>query len=137
MPLHGESLLASLSADVPVERKKPQYFEMIGHRAIWKDGWKAVTFHDQGVSYDDDTWSLFDHSNDFSEMHDLATKEPDRLKEMVETWWEEARRFGVLPLDDRGVELFGAKPRPGSPHYGTTYTYYPPIAHIPSMSTWK
>jgi len=105
---------------------------MIGHRAIWKDGWKAVTFHDQGVDYDKDTWSLYDLTTDFSEMHDLADSEPQRLKDMVETWWEEARRYGVLPLDDRAVELFGAKPRPGSPHYGNTYTYYPPIAHIPS-----
>ena len=132
MPLHGESMLRSLVGDSSVQRSTPQYFEMIGHRAIWKDGWKAVTFHDQGVDYDKDTWSLYDLSNDFSEVHDLADKEPQRLKDMVDTWWEEARRYGVLPLDDRGVELFGAKPRPSSPHYGSTYTYYPPIAHIPS-----
>ena len=132
MPLHGESLLnACRGATTPTPRG-PQYFEMIGHRAIWANGWKAVTFHDPGTPYDDDTWSLYDLSTDFSEMHDRASQEPQRLREMIDLWWAEARKYGVLPLDDRGIELFGSKPRAGSPHYGNTYTYFPPIQHIPA-----
>ncbi|MFM9137481.1 MAG: arylsulfatase, partial [Actinomycetota bacterium] len=128
----GESLAYTFGGPTAKRRSVPQYFEMMGHRAIWSDGWKAVTFHDQGVPYDKDTWALFDLERDFSEMHDLSSKEPERLAAMVEMWWSEARRFGVLPLDDRGIEIFGSKSRPGSPHYGSTYTYYPPVAHIPS-----
>jgi arylsulfatase len=105
---------------------------MVGHRAIWADGWKAVTFHDPGTAYDDDTWSLFNLSNDFSEMHDLASREPERLQHIIDLWWSEARRYGVLPLADRGIELFGSAIRAGSPHYGKTYTYFPPIQHIPA-----
>jgi arylsulfatase len=132
MPLHGESLLAACSGAADAPARGPQYFEMVGHRAIWADGWKAVTFHDPGTAYDADTWSLFDLRTDFSEMHDLASKEPERLRTMIDLWWSEARRYGVLPLDDRGIELFGSTIREGSPHYGKTYTYYPPIAHIPA-----
>lgn len=132
MPMHGESLAASFAGPTAKVSRGPQYFEMMGHRAIWSDGWKAVTFHDQGVAYEDDTWGLYKIDEDFSEMHDLASKEPARLKKMIALWWEQAENYGVLPLDDRGIEIFGTKARPGSPHYGNTYTYYPPIAHIPS-----
>ncbi|NDC26289.1 MAG: arylsulfatase [Actinobacteria bacterium] len=132
MPMHGESLAYTFGGPTTKRRSSPQYFEMMGHRAIWSEGWKAVTFHDQGTPYDADTWGLFNLDEDFSEMHDLSSREPERLAAMVELWWDQARRYGVLPLDDRGIEIFGSKSRPGSPHYGSTYTYYPPVAHIPS-----
>jgi arylsulfatase len=132
MPMHGESLAYTFGGPTSKRRSSPQYFEMMGHRAIWSEGWKAVTFHDQGTPYDADTWALFNLDDDFSEMHDLSSREPERLAAMVELWWDQARRYGVLPLDDRGIEIFGSKSRPGSPHYGSTYTYYPPVAHIPS-----
>ncbi len=132
MPMHGESLAASFAGPTGKVARGPQYFEMMGHRAIWSDGWKAVTFHDQGVAYEDDTWGLYKIEEDFSEMHDLSSKEPERLKLMVALWWEQAEKYGVLPLDDRGIEIFGGKARLGSPHYGNIYTYFPPIAHIPA-----
>jgi arylsulfatase len=132
MAMHGESLRYTFGGPVKGTKRGPQYFEMMGHRAIWSDGYKAVTFHDQNVPYENDTWGLYNLNQDFSEMHDLSSKEPERLKKMIALWWEEAEKYGVLPLDDRGIEIFGSKSRPGSPHYGNTYTYYPPIAHIPS-----
>ena len=132
MPLHGQSLAYTFGDADRSTKRGPQYFEMMGHRAIWSDGFKAVTFHDQGVPYEKDLWSLYKLDEDFSEMHDLSSTHPEKLQEMIALWWSEAERFGVLPLDDRGIEIFGAKSRPGSPHYGNTYTYYPPIAHIPS-----
>ena len=132
MAMHGESLRYTFQGPVKETKRGPQYFEMMGHRAIWADGYKAVTFHDQNVPYDKDTWGLYNLNEDFSEMHDLSSKEPERLQKMIALWWEEAEKYGVLPLDDRGIEIFGSKSRPGSPHYGNTYTYYPPIAHIPS-----
>jgi arylsulfatase len=132
MPMHGQSLAYTFGDTSRTTQRGPQYFEMMGHRAIWADGFKAVTFHDQGVPYDKDLWSLYKLDEDFSEMHDLSSTHPEKLQEMIALWWSEAERFGVLPLDDRGIEIFGTKSRPGSPHYGNTYTYYPPIAHIPS-----
>jgi arylsulfatase len=51
---------------------------------------------------------------------------------MIDQWWVEAGRYGVLPLDDRTIELFGGTPRPGTVHARDTYVYFPPIAHIPA-----
>jgi arylsulfatase len=98
--------------DVPTP-KVTQYFEMLGNRAIWHDGWKAVTYHAPGSSFDDDVWELYHVARDFSECHDLAGQEPERLRALVELWWAEAERNDVLPLDDRILERFHVpKPKP-------------------------
>ena len=80
-------------------------------RAIYHDGWKAVTFHalgnmyndglDADAPFDDDVWELYHVAEDLSETHDLAEQEPQRLAAMIDLWWEEARRNDVLPLDNR------------------------------------
>lgn len=101
MPLHGTSLAYTFAAPEAPSRRAVQYFEMGGQRGIWRDGWKAVTRHRSGVSYDDDAWELYRLAEDYSETRDLAAAEPERLAGMVALWWEEARRYGVLPLDDR------------------------------------
>ena len=133
IPLHGASIAATFSdAAVPAPRSI-QYFEQMGHRGLWADGWKISTYHEQGTPMDDDEWALFHLDEDFSECHDLAAEHPDKLRELIELWWVEAGQHGVLPLDDRSIELFGAPPRPGTVHArGGEYVYYPPIAHIPA-----
>ena len=108
---------------------------MVGHRAIHADGWKAVTRHTPGVSFDDDQWELYDLGADPSECHDLAAEQPDRLAELVELWWVEAERAGVLPLDDRGVELFGVRFGEHLTHSESRrYTYRPPMSALPAQS---
>jgi len=108
-----------------------QYFEMLGHRGIWHAGWKAVTRHTPGKPFDEDKWELYDLASDFSESVDRAAEEPDRVKQLVELWWHEAERNGVLPLDDRGAALlFRAAPRPGLPTSRTHFVYYPPVSHV-------
>jgi len=114
--------------------KAVQYFEMMGHRGIWENGWKAVTRHMAGVPFDDDQWELYHVDVDRSECHDLAADEPERLAAMVELWWHEAEDHGVLPLDDRTIELFGARFRDGSPHRADRhYTYRPPMSSMPAQ----
>jgi arylsulfatase len=131
MPLHGVSLLSTFEAEHAKPQREVQYFEMLGHRGIWKEGWKAVTRHEGGKSFDDDVWELYHLDEDFSESHDLASAEPDRLKEMVDLWWHEAERHGVLPLDDRNMAVtFRAARRKGSPASRDRFVYYPPISHI-------
>lgn len=94
-------------ADAPASRDT-QYWETLGHRAIWHRGWKAVAEHTKDVSYDADRWRLYDTAADFSESHDLATTHADVVDRLVALWWEEAKRHQVLPLDDRTlVELIG------------------------------
>jgi len=134
MPITGTAMNYSFAEPESFTRKGVQYFEMMGHRAIWVDGWKAVTKHKPGVSFDDDVWELYHLDVDRSECHDLAASMPDRLSEMIDLWWVEAEAHGVLPLDDRTIELFGTRFRDHSPHRPDRhYTYYPPMTPLPGQ----
>jgi len=101
IPLEGMSFAASLNDPAAPSRTRAQYFEMFGHRGLWKDGWKAVAYHPPGAPFEKDVWELFHLDQDFSETDDLAAAEPQRLAALVETWWAEAEKCQVLPLDDR------------------------------------
>jgi arylsulfatase len=135
-PMAGESMAYSFptsGADAPTNHPV-QYFEMLGHRAIISDGWKAVTRHQPGVSFDDDVWELYDLAVDPSECNDLAAAHPDRVGELVDRWWVEAAEHGVLPLDDRGVELFGVQFGEHRTHPSSkVYVYRPPMAPLPAQ----
>lgn len=99
--LDGRSVAATLAdADSPAGRRT-QYWETLGHRAIWHEGWRAVTAHVPGTDYAEDEWRLYDTAADFAEATDVAAREPERLAELQELWWREARRHDVFPLDDR------------------------------------
>jgi arylsulfatase len=133
MPVHGVSLAPTFADPAAELARGPQYFEMLGHRGVWKDGWKAVTHHTPGKRFDEDRWELYHLADDFSEYDDLAEREPEKLREMIDLWWAEADRYGVLPLDDRNaMALFRASMRPGLPTSRTRFVYYPPISHLVS-----
>lgn len=132
MPMHGQSLIPTWDAPDAAPRRGAQYFEMGGHRGIVRDGWKAVTYHNRNTPYEEEVWGLYNLETDFSECHDLAQEHPEKLRELIDAWWTEAGANDVLPLDDRGFELFGGSRRPGTPHARDSYTYYPPISHIPA-----
>ena len=105
---------------------------MMGCRAIYHRGWKAVTWHRlrlplPGVehpSFDADVWELYHVAEDFSECRDLAQEYPEKLRELLEIWWAEAGRYQVLPLDDRGTQRFLT---PRQKPYGDRkrFIYYP------------
>lgn len=131
-PIDGRTIRAIWDdPDAPPPRPV-QYFEQLGHRGIWVDGWKATTFHWPGQPFDDDVWELFRLDDDFSECRDLAAEHPETLREMVDTWWAEAGAHGVLPLDDRTIELFTAPARPGTTHDRDTYVYLAGTSHVPA-----
>lgn len=131
MPVHGTSLVPTFGSAEAKLRRGPQYFEMFGHRALWVDGWKAVTRHKPGTPYDDDVWELYHLDTDFSECSNLAQREPERLEAMIALWWQEAEKHGVLPLDDRGsADLFRASRRSGLPTSRSRFVYYPPVSHL-------
>ena len=134
LPVSGQSMSYTFDRPDAPTTKRPQYYEMFGHRAIVADGWKAVTRHTAGVPFDDDTWELYHYDIDRSECHDLAAAMPDKLAELVALWWEEAEDQGVLPLDDRSIELFFTRYRDNSVHpTDRRYTYYPPMAPLPAQ----
>lgn len=130
LPIHGTSLAYTFTDAGARSRKHVQYFEMLGHRAIWSDGWKAVARHVQGDDFDRDHWELYDLEHDYAETCDLAAEEPVRLDRLIDLWWAEAGRYDVLPLDDRVVERRLAPPVPGSLRDRGTFTLYPGIPHI-------
>ncbi len=130
-PVHGVSLAPTFADPAAKLDRDVQYFEMLGHRGVWKDGWKAVTHHEPGMPFDDDKWELYHLDQDFSEHDDLAQEQPQKLKQLVDLWWAEADKHGVLPLDDRGLfALFAASRRPGMPTARDRFVYHPPISHI-------
>lgn len=106
MPLEGTSFAKSLKNAKARSKAKPQYFEMFGHRGLVQDGWKAVSFHPPGSDFANDKWELYHLDQDFNETKDLAEKEPERLKAMIEEWWRQAEASKVLPLDDRFAPRF-------------------------------
>jgi arylsulfatase len=106
LSLDGESFAADLHQAGATPRQRPQVFEMFGHRGLWQGGWKAVAYHPPGQPFDADVWELYHLDQDFAENHDLATQQPERLRALVDTWWLEARRCQVLPLDDRFAARF-------------------------------
>lgn len=136
MPLEGVSMLYSFEDESAPTRKDIQYFEIIGCRALWKDGWKAVTYHQpqSGGNFNDDTWELYHVDEDVSEAHNLAEEFPEKLQELVQLWWVEAGSHNVLPLDDRTYE----RARVRKPRVATVkpvYTYYPDSEDMPFATT--
>lgn len=131
MPIHGASLKPAFDDPAAKVGRHSQFFEMLGHRGMWKDGWKAVTHHTPGEPFDEDRWELYHLDEDFSETNDLADKYPERVATLVDVWWREAEANGALPLDDRGaLALFAASRRPGMPTSRERFVYYPPLSHI-------
>jgi arylsulfatase A-like enzyme len=126
-PIDGTSMLATFADSAAPEHRTQQYFEMAGSRAMYFEGWKAVTDHIPNQfgerdfivgshDFDTDRWSLFNLDDDFSENHDLADTDPDRVQRLEELWWAEAGRNQVLPLFEFPASMAhmhpGEYPRP-------------------------
>lgn len=136
-PLAGVSMKYSFESDGPT-RKQTQYYELMGSRGIWRNGWKAVTLHGptSGLrNFDKDEWQLFHTDVDRAEAHDLATENPAKVKELVDIWFEEAKKNNVLPLNDMDAHELGTSgvlyriPVPPSGQY----TYYPGTSEVPEQ----
>ena len=136
MPYHGASIRRVLDdASSPPARDR-QYFEMIGHRAMWQDGWKALARHRRNEPFEDDPWELYHIDSDFSECKDLAADHPDLLADLVGQWTEEAGRYSVFPLDDRYLAVRASTfQTPGSPRARDTFTYLGGATRIPGGVT--
>ena len=134
--IDGASLRRVLEEPETGEVHRTQYFEMLGSRSIFHDGWKATTNHiSSGVldeeelaigsrDFDEDRWELFDLSQDFSEAVDRAEEEPERLRQLTELWATEADRNQVLPISDGMLDRFGGLIPPAWPA-GSSRTYLP------------
>jgi arylsulfatase len=137
-PVDGTSFAPTLHDAAAASAHRTQYYEMMGCRAMYHDGWKAVAFHpllsvdygdgrDPRAPFDDDEWELYHVAEDFSEIDDLADKEPEKLQELVELWWAEAERYDVLPLNNQPGRHGDRR------HRRDRYVYHPGIGSLPEV----
>ncbi|HEY3943824.1 MAG TPA: arylsulfatase [Solirubrobacteraceae bacterium] len=120
-------------ATIPTARST-QFYSMLGSRAIWHEGWKAITTHPTiagWAHFNDDTWELYNVEADRAELHDLSAEHPDKLRELINLWFSEAGRNGAFPLDDRSpIEILNT-PRPQLTSPRNRYRYFPAAAGVP------
>lgn len=116
-PMDGVSMAYAFNDRKAPNQKKRQYYEMFGNRAIWVDGWKAVTLHAKRMPwdvnvvlpFDQDEWELYHVADDFSESTNLAAENPEKLKELIAIFDEEAWKYNVYPLYDDMIKRLGAQ----------------------------
>ncbi len=115
-------------------KRTTQYYAMLGTRAIYHDGWKAVSRHGpiSGTGHFNDVeWELYHVAEDRTEINNLAKKYPDKVKELINLWFLEAGKNDVLPLDDRGALEILSIERPLLSEQRDCYMYYPESSGIP------
>lgn len=136
MPMAGILMQYTFSDPQAPGKRTVQYFEIGGHRGIYKDGWYAASFHGVpwlltgSVGFKDNVWSLYNLDKDFSQFEDLATVNPEKLAELKTAFDQEAEKFSVFPLDDRFAERF-LTPRPSNIAGRTKFRYLPGTVRIP------
>ena len=144
-PMHGVTFADSLEDPTAPERHTQQYFEIVGYRGMYKDGWwlsmmppripwdlrpDAVRALAPGVwDPDTDATELYYLPDDFSQNRDLAAQHPEKVTELKELFWEEAEKYKVLPLLGGLSIFFGLIPPMGTQ---TRFTYYPDVQNVAS-----
>lgn len=147
-PIEGFSLAHTFDDATAAGKHHTQYFEMMGHRSIYHDGWRAVcpwpgpSFTEAGAFFgkpipadtlteiDATGWELYHVDEDWAENHNLAAENRARLIEMIATWYVEAGKYNVMPVDGRGVQRF-AEERPQLTADRSRYTFYPHTQAVP------
>ncbi|MFN8468205.1 MAG: arylsulfatase [Caldilineaceae bacterium] len=147
-PIEGHSFAHVLDDAQAPSNHITQYFEMMGHRSIYHDGWRAVcpwpgtSFKEAGMFFgapidkdkltelDAKGWELYHIDEDWAENHNLAAENRAKLIEMIATWYVEAGKYNVLPVDSRGTLRF-ADERPQIAVARSSYTYYPNTQMVP------
>jgi len=141
-PIQGFSLTSSFANPKAPSLHITQYFEMMGHRSLYHDGWRAVcpwpgtSFVESGrqfgapvdyntlIELDAKGWELYNLKEDFAETNNVAEKERARLIAMIGMWYVEAGKYNVLPIDSRGVQRM-ADERPQIAENRKRCVYYP------------
>jgi arylsulfatase len=141
-PIEGVSMVYSFDDEGAKSRRLTQYFEMLGNRALYHDGWIASSRHGRlpwvtagSFDFADDVWELYNLDEDFSQANDLAAKNPEKLRELQDLFWAEAAKYNVLPLDDRFAERADPSLRPSLIAGRTDFTYFSGARRIPESSS--
>jgi arylsulfatase A-like enzyme len=147
-PIEGVSFGHTFDGAKASSNRHTQYFEMMGHRSIYHEGWRAVcpwpgtSFTEAGKPFgtpipaekltelDATSWELYHVEKDWAENHNVAAENRARLIEMIAAWYVEAGKYNVMPVDGRGVTRF-AEERPQISVGRTSYTFYPGTQAVP------
>jgi len=138
-PIEGVSMAYSFDNAAAPSTHKTQYFEMLGNRAIYSDGWMASTtpLRLPWVAFgaepnpDDYKWELYDITKDYSQAKNLADSNPEKLKELQDLFWKEAEKFNVLPIQTSFADRVDPAIRPSLTRGRNVFTYYAGITRIP------
>ncbi len=144
-PIEGTSMAYTwdkANADAPT-RHTTQYFEMLGNRAIYHDGWVAATTPvtlpwelstktppDVITGY---SWELYNVGDDPTESDDLAAKMPDKLKELQALFYAQAAKYDVLPLDNSTLARWNT-PRPNLSAGRKAFAYSGELSGTPNSA---
>jgi arylsulfatase A-like enzyme len=141
-PIEGTSLVYTFDNPKAPTQHTVQYFELVGNRAIYKDGWMAsttplrlpwVTIGSE-PNPDDFKWELYNVNQDFSQANNLADKNPEKLKELQAAFDVEAKKYNVYPLDSSFASRADPAIRPSLTRGRNEFTYYPGAIRIPEGS---
>jgi arylsulfatase len=140
-PLDGVSMVYTFDGPNSPSMRRTQYFELVGNRGIYQDGWVAGT-EPTGFPWqvlgrppfdvDQQKWDLYHLTDDYSEAVNLADKEPQKLHDLQEVFWVEAARNHALPIHDSSADMvkgLGIRANPSVAR--TSFTYYPGMIRIP------
>jgi arylsulfatase len=142
-PLDGMSLVYTFGKPDAPTVHSAQYFEMMGNRAIYKDGWMASTtplrlpWVTSGYepSPDDFKWELYNVNEDFSQANNLVDRYPDKLKELQDAFDTEAKKYNVYPLDASFASRADPAIRPSLTRGRDEFVYFPGMIRIPEGSS--
>lgn len=150
-PIEGVSFMHTFNDSSAISKRRTQYFEMLGHRSLYHDGWRAVcpwpgqSFAEslpfgmpipaeKLTELDSKSWELYHVDEDFAENNNVADKHRAKLIEMIAQWYVEAGKYNVLPIDGRGSQR-AADERPQIAKDRSSYTFYPGTQEVPQNAS--
>lgn len=138
-PIEGVSMIYTFDEADAEPRRRTQYFEMLGNRAIYSDGWVAATtppmapwdLEKAAPEIDDYEWELYHVAEDFTQSTNLAASNPQKLRELQDLFWVQAAKYNVIPLDNSRADRMLTTNRPSLTEGRSVFTYFAGQTRIP------
>jgi arylsulfatase A-like enzyme len=132
-PMAGASFVPSQHDATSASTHPEQYYEMVGHRGFYRDGWEIVTLHHTLTPITEDEWELYDLLTDPTEMTNLAAKHPEKVRELAAAWEAAAQANQVYPIDEGSGIKFLVRPE-RSEVFSEPVTILP---GTPTLERWR